>query len=51
MATWIIGSIVIAAMVFAGYHSFKKSKNGDCGCGYGCGGCDACSPAAKKNMK
>ncbi|MBC8585226.1 FeoB-associated Cys-rich membrane protein [Youxingia wuxianensis] len=37
MATWIIGTIVIGAMIFAAYKSFKNHKDGGCGCG--CSGC------------
>ncbi|MEM1483257.1 FeoB-associated Cys-rich membrane protein [Oscillospiraceae bacterium PP1C4] len=36
MSTFIIGTIVIGAMVFAGYSTFKKRKNG------GCSGCSSC---------
>ncbi|WP_312645727.1 FeoB-associated Cys-rich membrane protein [Hydrogenoanaerobacterium sp.] len=36
MATWIIGTIVIGAMVLAGYKAYKRHKEGGCS---GCSGC------------
>lgn len=37
MATFIIGGIVLAAFIFAGYKAYKNHKKGGCGCG--CSGC------------
>lgn len=43
MATWIIGTIVIGLMVFAGYTAYKRSKNRKCSCRcIGCIGIDKC---------
>ncbi|MBE6082375.1 MULTISPECIES: FeoB-associated Cys-rich membrane protein [Tissierellales] len=46
MATWIIGAIVIGAMIFAGYKSFKTTKNGGCNCG-----CSSCPITDKSHCK
>lgn len=46
MATWIIGSLVLAALAFAGFHSVKSLGKGDCG--YGCGGCEGCGVERKQ---
>ncbi len=44
MATLIIGTIIIGAMVFVAYKEIKKFKNGITGsCGGGCAGCNGCS--------
>ncbi|MGV8905625.1 MAG: FeoB-associated Cys-rich membrane protein [Acetobacterium sp.] len=41
MATFIIGAIVIGAMILASYKIYKSHKNG------GCSGCSGCSDANK----
>lgn len=46
MATWIIGGAVLAALVFAGFHSVKSLRKGDCG--YGCDGCSGCGVEHKQ---
>ncbi|OQB15612.1 MAG: Virus attachment protein p12 family protein [Firmicutes bacterium ADurb.Bin193] len=36
MINWIIGIILFAAFLFAGYRTFKNSKNGGCKSCCGC---------------
>ncbi|WP_341876390.1 FeoB-associated Cys-rich membrane protein [Defluviitalea saccharophila] len=38
MATWIIGSIVLAGFAWVGYRTFKQLTS-DEGCSGGCSGC------------
>lgn len=44
MATWIIGSIIIGAMVCVVYKSYKNHEKG------GCSGCDHCPDAKKRHQ-
>lgn len=40
MATWLIGGILLVALVFAARHVFHSFSGGGCsGCPGGCGGC------------
>ncbi len=38
MGTYIIGAVVLAVIIFAGYKTYKGHKNGT-SCGCGCSGC------------
>ncbi len=42
MATYIIGGIVVVAMILAGYKAYKDHRTGGCGCG-----CSGCAQAEK----
>lgn len=46
MATFIIGTIVIGAMGFAAYKSYKNHQSGSCGCG-----CEGCTRACASHKK
>ncbi|MFA9381908.1 MAG: FeoB-associated Cys-rich membrane protein [Acetanaerobacterium sp.] len=50
MATYIIGGIVIGALVLAAWYSIKKTKEGKCvGCSGCCGSCPGHSDDTKSN--
>ncbi len=42
MADFIIGGIILALLILAGYKSYKNYKKNKCGCG-----CTGCSRAGK----
>ncbi|WP_084757955.1 FeoB-associated Cys-rich membrane protein [Defluviitalea phaphyphila] len=46
MATWIIGSIVLASLIWAGYRTYKEHKSGD-SCHSGCSSCPHGSQCGK----
>ena len=58
MATWIIGGLLLIALVFAAWHIFHSAKEGGCsGCPGGCSGCSSanghcsCTPAPASGQK
>ncbi|CAB1239927.1 FeoB-associated Cys-rich membrane protein [Ruminococcaceae bacterium BL-6] len=49
MSTIIVGAIILAILIFAGYKTFKTHKSGGCGCG--CDGCSACCPPDERKKE